>query len=225
MSAYGLRHAPRYINISTNLGGESPGTQYAWIRAEGGRGGIWVPKGCIPKGPTRFSQLSISFFPTLVWRGGFGFGCGRPPARAPTVSRCARPKAWGAQEAPGLPQTWPQSTCLPMSDLNVQRSLLCGTQPHELHGAMMPICCPGTPCSARPAHPMPCTPRTLRIARCVSRAVPQHKVRALHVARGRPLRAVRRATAHCRAFSWLSLAIFQLLSAITPPLFLRERPK
>ena len=38
---------------------------------------------------------------------GFGSGFGRHPGRDPSVSRCARPKAWGAKEAPGLPDTWP----------------------------------------------------------------------------------------------------------------------
>ena len=38
---------------------------------------------------------------------GRSFGFGRPPARGPTVSTCARPKAWGAKEASGLPHTRP----------------------------------------------------------------------------------------------------------------------
>ena len=39
--------------------------------------------------------------------GSGGYGFGRPPARGPTVSRCARPKAWGHKEALGLPHTRP----------------------------------------------------------------------------------------------------------------------
>ena len=39
------------------------------------------------------------------WGGGVWFG--GHPARGPTVSRCARPRAWGAKEALGLPHTWP----------------------------------------------------------------------------------------------------------------------
>ena len=45
------------------------------------RKGVWDPKVCTKNGPTRFSLLQISFFPTMVWRGG-GPGVGPPP---PTV--------------------------------------------------------------------------------------------------------------------------------------------
>ena len=54
-----------------NLGGESPGTQYAWIRAEGGRGGgSGSQKVVYQKAQPDFPSSQFRFFP--LWSGGGG---------------------------------------------------------------------------------------------------------------------------------------------------------